>query len=130
MCQLSIDQRYTFWFSKIVYVNKIDLRSAVKKFYVRGRGPVLTKIGRYTLKSLDDLLPSLKDRIFSVAYITHNNLARTVYFSMMTVYFSTLTEYFQQKTVYFLVRPYILQGPYIFKERLFYHIVISLTSTC
>ena len=50
VCQLSIDQRYTFWVSKIVYVNKIDLRSAVKKFYVRGRGPVLAKIGWYTLK--------------------------------------------------------------------------------
>ena len=45
---------------------------------------------------------------------------------MMTVYFSTLTEYFQQKTVYFLVRPYILQGPYIFKERLFYHIIVCI----
>ena len=83
-------------------------------------------LGTVYFKSLDDLLPSLKDRIFSVAYITHNNLARTVYFSMMTVYFSTLTEYFQQKTVYFLVRPYILQGPYIFKERLFYHIIVCI----
>ena len=49
MCQLSIDQRYTFWVGKIDYVNKIDLRSAVKKFYVRGKGLVLAKIGRYTL---------------------------------------------------------------------------------
>ena len=98
MCQLSIDQRYTFWFSKIVYVNKIDLRSAVKKFYVRGRGPVLTKIGRYTLKSLDDFLPSLKDRIFFDDDRIFFDLDRI--FSAKDRIFSGKTVYFT-RTVYF-----------------------------
>ena len=70
MRQLSTYQSYTFWVGEIDYVNKIDLRSAVKKFYVRGGGPVLAKIGRYTLKEII----GLKDIVEFIGFMRNNEL--------------------------------------------------------
>ena len=52
-----------------------------------------------------------KDRIFS----TKDRI-----FSAEDRIFSVRTVYFQARTVYFPAGPYILLGPYIFKDRIFY----------